>query len=261
MIDMKLPFDDILPCGICEFDKIGNLFDCRAKERVPQGAKSVIVYLFPYRLDDEYYKKTNISKYAVPDDYHIVAGEYLKKITSALREEYPSYSFEYFCDNSPINEVKAAVLSGLGVRGKNGLLINPVYGSFCFIGEIVTDRVFEYSKESTGSCRNCDACVRLCPSGALSGQGVKKESCLSDINQRKGELTPENVELIKNSGCVWGCDVCQDVCPMNRNIAVTPIKEFIETAVSYFETGDNIDNRAYAWRGRKVIERNCSYFK
>ena len=95
----------------------------------------------------------------------------------------------------------------------------------------------------------------------MSGQGVKKESCLSDINQRKGELTPENVELIKNSGCVWGCDVCQDVCPMNRNIAVTPIKEFIETAVSYFETGDNIDNRAYAWRGRKVIERNCSYFK
>ena len=84
MIIMKLPFSDMLPCGVCDFLKIGELFECRAKSRVPQGAKSVIVYLFPYWLGEEFYKNSNISKYAVPADYHIIAGDYLKKITDEL---------------------------------------------------------------------------------------------------------------------------------------------------------------------------------
>ena len=72
MIIMKLPFSDMLPCGVCDFLQIGELFGCRAKSRVPQGAKSVIVYLFPHWLGEEFYKNSNISKYAVPADYHII---------------------------------------------------------------------------------------------------------------------------------------------------------------------------------------------
>lgn len=258
-MNKKLPFYDILPCGVCEFEKVGELFSCRAKERIPQGAKSVIVYLFPYWLGEEYYINSNISKYAVPEDYHNIVGEYLGKITDILKEEYPENEFEYFCDNSPINEVKAAVLCGLGVKGKNSLLINPRYGSFCFIGEIVTDKVFEYSSAVSGECLNCGVCIKKCPSGAITSHGVNTQICLSDITQRKGELTLENIEKIKKSGCIWGCDVCQDVCPMNKNIAPTPIKEFYETARSVFSRGDSIENRAYGWRGKKVIERNYGY--
>ncbi len=258
-MNMKLPFDDILPCGICEFEKVGELFSCRAKERIPQGAKSVIVYLFPYWLGEEYYKNSNVSKYAVPEDYHNIVGGYLEKITGALKEQYPQNEFEYFCDNSPINEVKAAVLCGLGVRGKNSLLINSRYGSFCFIGEIVTDKVFEYFRENTGECLNCGVCIKKCPAGAINPHGVNKEICLSDITQRKGELSEDNIKKIKESGCIWGCDICQDVCPMNKGIAHTPVKEFYETAISAFKSGDSIENRAYAWRGKKVIERNYRY--
>lgn len=261
MMNMKLPFDDILPCGVCEFKKIGELFSCRAKQRIPEGSKSVIVYLFPYWLGEEYYKNSNVSKYAVPDDYHIIAGKYLSEITEKLREEYPENKFEYFCDNSPINEVKAAVLAGLGVKGKNSLLINPTYGSFCFIGEIVTDNVFEYSEESNGECLNCSLCIKKCPSGAIGTKGVNVELCLSDITQRKGLLTAESINNIKESGCVWGCDVCQDVCPMNKNIKLSPVKEFYDTAIPVFESGDSIENRAFAWRGKKVIERNYAYSK
>ncbi|MBR4287619.1 MAG: epoxyqueuosine reductase [Clostridia bacterium] len=261
MMNMKLPFDDILPCGVCEFERIGELFPCRAKERIPEGAKSVIVYLFPYWLGEEYYKNSNVSKYAVPEDYHLIAGEYLNKITEKLKAEYPENKFEYFCDNSPVNEVKAAVLSGLGVKGKNSLLINPDYGSFCFIGEIVTDRAFEYSEESSGECLNCGLCIKKCPSGALTAKGIDIELCLSDVTQRKGELTAENINKIKQSGCIWGCDVCQDVCPMNKKIKPTPVKEFYETAKAFYDSGDNIEKRAFAWRGKKVIERNYNYFK
>ena len=175
--------------------------------------------------------------------------------------EYPENPFEYFCDNSPVNEVNAAVLCGLGVKGKNGLLINEKYGSFCFIGEIVTDVKLNYSVPKTEGCLNCGLCVKMCPGGALSGNCVDKTKCLSDITQRKGELCEEHISMIKNSGCVWGCDICQDVCRMNKNISVTPVREFSESAVVRFCQGDSIEGRAFSWRTRKVIERNLEYLK
>ncbi|MBO5066680.1 MAG: epoxyqueuosine reductase [Clostridia bacterium] len=261
MMKYNLPLSDILPCAVCSFDDVGELLPCRAKSRIPQNAKSVFVYLFPYLLEDAVYKNSNVSKYAVPRDYHIVAGEYLQKLTEELRERFPRNQFEFFCDNSPINEVEAAVNCGLGVRGLNGLLINEKYGSYCFIGEIVTDLEVECSSVSKIHCMQCGLCVEKCPAGAISLNGVDKNKCLSHITQMKGGLSSENIDLIKNSGCIWGCDVCQDVCPMNKNAAVTLIEEFKSTAVSEFVENGNIEDRAYSWRGRRVIERNLGYIK
>ncbi len=255
---IKLPFCDILPCGVCSFSQVGALFECRAKSRIPENAASVIVYLFPYWSGEDVYKNSNVSKYAVPADYHTIVGEYLGKITAELKEDFPENNFEWFCDNSPIDEGCAASLCGLGVRGKNGLLINRKYGSFCFIGEIVTDLVLEYDVPDTGTCAECGICEKKCPGGAICNNGVQKTKCLSHITQRKGELSEEEKTLIKNSGCIWGCDVCQDVCPMNKKIPVTPVREFIESAVPFFEKGDDMENRAYSWRGPKVIERNIA---
>lgn len=256
MMSINFPYSDILPCGVCSFEEAGPLFDCRAKNRIPDNAKSVITYLFPYWLGESFYENSNISKYAVPGDYHLIAGEYLKDIAEKLKKQYPNNEFEWFCDNSPLNEVKIATLCGLGVRGKNGLLINKKYGSFCFIGEIVTDALLKYNVCVEGHCLECGLCLKNCPGGALTEDGVNKEKCLSHITQRKGDLTTEEIQLIKTSGCVWGCDVCQDVCPMNKGLTVTPVKEFKETAVAVFSQGDEIEGRAFAWRTRKVIERN-----
>ena len=256
MMNVKLPYSEFLPCGVCKFSEAGELFDCRAKSRIPDNAQSIIAYLFPYWLGKDFYENSNISKYAVPGDYHTIAGKYLEKITEELKKQYPGNNFAWFCDNSPLNEVKVATLCGIGIKGKNGLLINEKYGSFCFIGEIVTDAIFEYNLCVENKCLECGLCVEKCPGGALTENGVNKEKCLSYITQRKGELTEEEKNLIKFSGCVWGCDVCQDVCPMNRNIGITPVKEFKESAVAFFSQGDEIEGRAFAWRTRKVIERN-----
>jgi epoxyqueuosine reductase QueG len=126
--------------GICPFEKVkDNLIECRAKSRLPENPETVIVACFPYLLNDSAYKNRNISKYAVVTDYHEVAVARLRKAAEKLKSIYPDNSFAVFADNSPIPEVRAACAAGLGVRGLNSLLITEKYGSYVFIGEIVTD--------------------------------------------------------------------------------------------------------------------------
>ncbi len=257
MMSIKIPFCDFVPVGVCKFSDVSEkLLNCRAKKRIPIDAKSVIIYLFPYYLGEEKYKDLNISRYAVPLDYHTIVDEYLEKAVRDLKDCYPHYEFEKFCDNSPIPEVQAASLAGLGVVGENGLLINDKYGSFVFIGEIVTDMELpESGNGKISDCVGCGNCKRACPGGAL-GENFNKDNCLSHITQKKGNLSAEEEALIKKSGCIWGCDICQNTCPMNKNISVTPIKDFFENAKSTFKAGDTIDGRAFEWRSRAVIERN-----
>ena len=259
MFDIKkLLYYDILPMGVCSFSKLQNyLISCRALERIPENAKSVIVVLFPYYLGDEYYKNLNISKYAVSEDYHVICGKYLNEIAISLKESYPDNDFQCFCDNSPVNEVMAGCLSGVGVRGENSLLINEKYGSFCFVGEIVTDLEIPCEDREIKSCKKCGLCKRKCINQAITTDGVEKEKCLSEITQKKGELTESEAELIKKSSCIWGCDICQNVCPMNSLIEVSPIKEFYETAKSTYDSDEDYNkSRAYSWRKRDVINRN-----
>lgn len=257
MCDTEFLYGDILPVGVCSYESVKDgLLECRAKGRIPENAKSVIVYLFPYYLGEKYYENSNISKYAVPGDYHITAKSYLEKATEDLCRRYPHNSFAWFCDNSPVKEVKAALACGLGVLGRNSLLINEKYGSFCFIGEIITDKEFECENRDIKYCTGCGMCEKLCPGNALINGTVEKEKCFSYITQKKGELSVRETDFIKNNGCIWGCDICQNVCPMNKNISVSPVKEFFETAKPSFCKGDSIENRAFSWRGEKVINRN-----
>lgn len=245
--------------GICPFEELsGGLIECRAKSRLPQNAKSVIVACFPYLLEKSEYSKANISKYAVVTDYHEVALSRLKKAVSELKKLFPENEFSAFADNSPIPEVTAACLAGLGVRGMNTLLITEKYGSYVFIGEIVTDLEPDIQKHSINDCIKCGRCIKACPSSAIKENGFDRKVCLSEITQKKGELSEEEIRLMKECGCVWGCDICQNICPMNRNAAVTEIKEFLSSPVPYVTEGCSLDGRAYEWRGRKVVDRNIS---
>lgn len=238
--------------GFCSFSSLEDyLFECRAKSRLPENSNTVITILFPYKVKEK--NPENISRYAAVDDYHFVAGKILEEITFLLREKYKENSFEWFIDNSPINEVKAGVLSGLGVKGKNNLLINKKYGSFCFIGEIVTDYKLQIVNNLNTECINCGRCLDVCPTGFLKD---KNKKCLSQITQQKAELNNEEKALIREKGVIWGCDICQDICPMNKNSSLTNIKEFIDTYKEKYEENEYIKNRAYAWRGEKVIKRN-----
>lgn len=242
--------------GFCSFKSIeNNLIKCRALNRIPKNSKTVIVCLFPYYLGEDKYNGSDISKYAVVPDYHDVVTELLEEACDELKGQYPDKEFVSFTDNSPIPEVRAAVNAGLGVKGKNGLLINKDYGSWVFIGSIVTTKEYSYIENKVTECIGCNKCISSCPTDSITNWGINIDTCLSDITQRKGELTEEQQNLIIDSGCIWGCDICQNVCPMNKNIRINPLNAFTSD-IRIKADADNLDGRAYAWRGKKTIERN-----
>lgn len=237
--------DDI---GFCAFDTVKeNLLDCRAAARIPEKAASIILFLFPYKVKEQPPQK--ISRYAAVPDYHIICGEYLKKIKAALEAEFPKNRFEMFIDNSPIPEVYAAACAGLGVIGENGLLINRRWGSWCFIGEIVTDLSLN-CKNKPENCSLCGACKNACP------RGIHGTDCLSALSQQKKPLSETEIRAITENNIIWGCDICAEVCPHNKSAELTYIEEFKKGYRDSYIPGEDIKNRAYAWRGEKVVKRN-----
>ena len=142
--------DPLLPLwGVCEYPR-----DLPSSARLPEGAKRVVAAAFPYRLLEEFYAGRNISRYAVPRDYHAVCGGCLEHACVLLRAAYLGEEFIWFCDNSPLPEVELAQRAGLGVRGRHNLLITEQYGSWVFLGEIVTSAklIVNCPPSGHGSC-------------------------------------------------------------------------------------------------------------
>ena len=139
------------------------------KRELFDGMDSVIVCLIPW--DTGMNEGRNVVRFAVGRNYHDVAAEHLAVATEILRRAFPENTFKFFVDSSPIAEVRAANLAGLGIRGRNNLLISKAYGTRCAIGEIVTDRRFARSKKMPGSCFECGLCTEHCPNGALTENG------------------------------------------------------------------------------------------
>ena len=234
---------------------------------------TVLLFAIPYVMtDDVEAEGRNLSLYAVPRDYHGYVKELESIVLPSLREMYPHNRFAVFADHSPIAEVDAAARAGMGVLGLNGLLITPEYGSFLFIGELVTDLDYE---SVTGApvpdfpaapptCEECGLCLAACPMGCPSED---KTNCLSALTQKKGELTADEQAAIIAGGLVWGCDACQLACPHNQRViaaqADTPIPYFrtdrlirADEAVLNAMDTEAFASRAYSWRGRPVILRN-----
>ncbi len=238
----------------------------RLLENLSFAPRSVLLFLMPYYVDTP----KNFSAYAAAEDYHIYIQELSKRLLPRLEKLFPSYSFALFTDHSPIDERHAAVLAGLGVFGKNGLLLTKEYSSFLFIGEILTDIPAEllgnYRLYPLTSCEDCGACRRACPTGILRGEG---QYCLSAVTQKKGELSQEEQELMRRCQTAWGCDICQNVCPYTAKAKAcgsiyTPIPFFKENRITEFSSEmlaaldkASFARRAFGWRGRHVAERNA----
>lgn len=263
---------NICDYGIIPFEKIKyDLIDCNNKKFIPKEVKSVIISVFPYYSKN--LKRGNLSKYASIKDYHKVIADINNSLISDLKESFPSEEFISFCDNSPIKEVKAAILCGLGVMGKNQLFISKKYGSYCFLSAIVTTlEMKSYKIYDKKNCIGCNLCEKACPGNALVGGKINIKKCLSDINQRKGELSDFEKDIILKTGYVWGCDICQDVCPMNKNILETPIKEFKENINEnlFLKDIENLSNRqfkekyydrAFTFKGVNILKRNLMLFE
>lgn len=232
---------------------------CRKAEEILPGAHSAIVCAFGYYTGE---KSGNISRYAQGIDYHKVAAEKLNRIAQLLNEY--GFSAAAFADTGELNERMLANLAGIAFIGKNRMAINTALGSYFFIGYVLTDCVIEPNAPCTDTCMECNACVRACPLGALDG-GFDEKKCLSYITQKKGDLTKTEQNAVKQAGMIWGCDICQEVCPHNRMPIITEIDEFKNNLIYDLHVDENLSNRefkriygdrAFAWRGKNVLVRN-----
>lgn len=234
-------------------------------ERLDFAPQTAILFLAPYYAGET----ENLSRYAAPRDYHLYMKGLFARFSAALAEAQPCIHAAGFADHSPINEREAAASAGLGILGDNGLIIHERYGSFVFIGEILTDAIptacGAIPPISPRRCEGCGACRAACPTGILRGDG---EKCLSAITQQKAPLSDEEIALLKRAGTAWGCDDCQTACPHNirairKGSALTPISFFREERIpeitpAILEGMSEADfaARAFSFRGRAVLERN-----
>ena len=246
----------VLPMEQCRILRPYLLGDGHARYR------SAILFLVPYRVKSPSHSR-NLSEYAVPRDYHAYMKMLFERILPRMRALCGDTLG--FADHSPIDERDAAVRSGLGVIGKNGLLINERYGTYVFIGELITEATpdtlgYRAISEEQRTCLSCGACLRACATGCLSDY---EKPCLSAITQKKGELTEEEGALVLRFGCAWGCDLCQSACPMNAGAEDTPIPFFKEERIERLSSDcvrkmddEAFKKRAFAWRGRETVLRN-----
>ena len=224
---------------------------------------TAIIFAVPYLTE---HKRKNLSAYAVPRDYHIYFDGLFKDIVGKLEIEFPRYSFVGFADNSPIDERDAAAKAGLGIIGYNGMLITEKHSSYVFLGEIITDIPYDGRAQEIERCENCGACKNACPIAEIG-------ECLSALTQKKGELTKKEIADIEKHGSVWGCDICQEVCPhtlraIKDGTIYTDIDFFKKDTVTFLTsdilgkmTDEEFDKRAYSWRGKNTIGRNIHIFE
>jgi epoxyqueuosine reductase len=185
------------------------------------GAKSVIVVALNYFTPHEHEAdetKGKISRYAWGDDYHNVLKEKLRALMEYIKTESPETEGKICVDTAPIMDKAWAVRAGLGWLGKHSNLITKEYGSWVFLGEILVNLELEYETEFVPDhCGSCTLCLESCPTGAIvAPHVVDSKKCLSyaTIELRSPDL-PEEIKENLN-GWIYGCDICQDVCPWNR---------------------------------------------
>ncbi len=202
-----------------EMSYMANHFDKRLDPTllVP-GAKSVISLLYNYFPGQEQKKDSyKISKYAYGEDYHYVVKDKLKLLVNSMREKIGNFHARIFTDSAPVMERSWAQRSGLGWKGKHSLLINKEKGSFFFLAEVITDLDLDYdSPFKTDHCGTCTKCVDACPTQAiLPNNTLDGSKCISYFTIELKDSIPTSFKGMLDDW-MFGCDICQDVCPWNR---------------------------------------------
>lgn len=212
-----------------EMKYMENHFDKRLNTTLlVDGAKSVISLSYNYfpKVKIDEINNFKISKYAYGEDYHEVIKDILKNMVAELQEEIGEFGFRVFVDSAPVLEKAWARKSGLGWVGKNANLITKKHGSFYFLAEIICDLELEYDLAVTDHCGSCRACIDACPTQAIvSDRIVDGSKCISYATIELKNEIPDYFNG-KMDDWMFGCDVCQDVCPWNRFSAPTLQEKF-----------------------------------
>ena len=212
-----------------EMKYMENYFDKRLNPTLlVEGAKSVISLSYNYFPKEKIETLDNfkISKYAYGEDYHEVIKDVLKEMMAELQEEIGEFGFRVFVDSAPVLEKAWARKSGLGWVGKNANLITKKHGSFYFLAEIICDLDLNYDVETTDHCGSCRKCIDACPTQAIVSEKIVDGSkCISYATIELKNEIPDYFND-KMDDWMFGCDVCQDVCPWNRFSAPTLQEKF-----------------------------------
>lgn len=242
--------------------------------------KSIIVIGISYNVDyKEKAKELSTSESHLVDppkgylsrvswgiDYHLVLREKMQALILEI-QKVKDFEYRYFVDTGPLVDRELAKRAGIGYYGKNCSIINDEYGSFIFIGYILTDLDLDYSEEIKNKCGECNLCIKACPTGALEGANkFNPKKCISYLTQTKENIP---LDLRKKMGAkIYGCDSCQLVCPKNKEVKKSNHKEFFPEITSGYinieellEISNNEFKRKYglmagAWRGKNILRRN-----
>jgi epoxyqueuosine reductase len=207
-----------------------NHFDKRLNPGLlVDDAKSVISVLLNYFPEKDLFKDNGykISKYAYGEDYHFVIKDKLSQLLQFVKDEVGEVNARCFTDSAPVMDKIWAEKAGLGWVGKNGNLLSKQVGSFFFIGEIILDVELAYDIPVNDHCGSCTKCIDACPTEAIVQPNVIDGSkCISYLTiELKDEIIPQEFAG-KMDDWVFGCDVCQDVCPWNRFSLTHQVTEF-----------------------------------
>jgi len=200
------------------------------------GTKSIVTVLLNYYPQEKMPITNNyrIAKYAYGQDYHYVVKDKLNRIAEKCREEFGNFEYRAFTDSAPIPDRVWAEKGGLGWIGKNTLLINKQHGSFFVIAHLFIDKELTPDKRyQEDLCLDCTKCIDACPTNALftdTSTGsvsykIDARKCLS-YQTIENKSTEKDIPQNEFRNWIFGCDICQDVCPFNKNPEATSIKEF-----------------------------------
>jgi epoxyqueuosine reductase len=253
-----------------------NYFDLRIDpSRLVPGARSVITLLKNYYPSEIREQELKISKYAYGKDYHEVLRPRLQSMISALQDKIGQFNGRGFVDSAPVLERAWAQKTGLGWIGKNGNLINKQSGSFYFIATLITDLDLDYDDPMAKDyCGSCTKCIDACPTEAiLPGKVINGSKCISYFTiELKDEIIPSEMKG-KFNNWMFGCDICQDVCPWNRfshphqEQAFTPLPEILNlTTKEWEELSEEMYRKLFKFSPlsrskHKGIQRNIRFLK
>ncbi|QJD88207.1 tRNA epoxyqueuosine(34) reductase QueG [Cohnella herbarum] len=244
------------------------------KRLMPEARSLIaIAVAYPSRLIDppvsEPGKRRGIlSRSAWGEDYHQALRRRLAKLSEWILERVPEAKLMSMVDTGALSDRAVAERAGIGWSGKNCSIITPEWGSWVYLGEMLTDLPLPPDRSVLDSCGDCTLCIDACPTGALVGPGqLNSQRCISFITQTKGIV--EDEMMVKIGNRLYGCDTCQIVCPVNRKIDTRHHPELLpdpEVAKPLLRPLLTMGNREFrekfgmgsaSWRGRKPIQRNA----
>lgn len=198
-----------------------------------ETCRSVLCFADPYypeSLPSRPPQSRPIAKYAMGRDYHKVLKKRLGRIVEDIEKKYPGSQNRICVDSAPIMEHYWAKQSGIGFLGKNSLLISKNAGSYVYLGEILSSVELEADSPSYSQCAECRRCMDACPTQAIVQEGqIDARKCLSyHTIEKKSDYSPIEKDWLQSENTIFGCDICQDVCPFNQRLRQFKVDEYQE---------------------------------